>query len=152
MVVRVLTECSLFLSPFKQQYNLESQRERPSARQFQDEEKSSFYQEKSRVWRVEALKKTLFRACTSQQQQFCDGQQLQHSLFPMCNSDVIMSVVYNKADRETDAGGQTVRGSGKQKDRDSVMVNNELGELFISPLLPVFKEVSHQMDCRLIDF
>lgn len=36
--------------------------------------------------------------------------------------------------------------------RDGVTVNNELGELFISPLLPVFREVGHQMDCRLIDF
>lgn len=36
---------------------------------------------------------------------------------------------------------------GKERDKDGVTVNNELGELLISPILPVFREASHQLGC-----
>lgn len=60
--------------------------------------------------------------------------------------------VMKQTERQMQAGGQTVEACGKQREKDSVTVNNELRELFTSPILPVFREVSHPLGCRLIDF
>lgn len=72
---------------------------------------------------------------------------------PIISWDVTCSVMRREADKQTtQTAGQTVRLCGKWREKDNVTVNNELGELFPSLILPVFRGVTRPLGCGLIDF